>query len=716
MSTPATNPIVDAYGAQKRFVAWKLQTREGKQTKLPYQLNGKLASSTNADTWATYDEIKAKSNNVGIVLHDSLLLVVDLDHIIENGKIVHPKKAQIIAFLKQANSFIELSQSKTGLHIYLALTEPLTLISNKKEPIEAYTNGRYIATTGISFGKTRAIRTVPTAEAIQLLELVGLSQVPPEENQPSRKPPTRYLEPIDDDELTERMFSASNGADIKALYDGDTSRYGKDLSKADMALLSHLAFWTNKNPEQMERLWLASTLGNREKTTSREDYRTRSIKAAIALCKEGFVPWEQTEEAQELDLISVGKGKAKKYPLNTENICRILRNHKEFKNTFRFDSYRAVAERQVVINNNRLWRNIVDVDAIDVQTRISILFPQFTMVSKNMAWDALMRVVDEHTYDSGLNYLQSLTWDKKPRLDTWLTSTYHAPSDALHAAIGANWVKGMVKRVIEPGCKFDYVLVLEGAQGIRKSSSLAILAGALGHVETTMSTDTKDFFLQFVGNAIVEFSEGETLSRTETKRLKAIITVQNDKFRPPYGKATINNPRRCVFAMTTNQEEYLKDETGNRRWLPVAVKGIADTDWLQENREQLFAEAYHRVSVLKETTYEFPDDDMLAAQNARRVSDPDEERIVEWYWSMMMTDGMRADGVTAEMVFRGALNGFGSMKRSEAMSIAGVLKDALGLTRVHRMVGGVQRWRWINLNTAPKESVDPITQNKEMEF
>lgn len=699
------NPLIDAYGAQKRFVAWKLLMREGKQTKLPYQLNDKLASSTDPKTWATYDEVKTQSDNVGIVLHDSKLLVVDLDHIIENGKIVHPHKAQIIAFLKQANSFIELSQSKTGLHIYLALTEPLTLVFNKREPVEAYTNGRYIATTGVSFGKVRTIRTVPPAEAIQLLELVGLSQIEPEK-QPSVKPPTRYLEPIPDEELTERMFNASNGADIKALYDGDASRYGKDLSKADMALLAHLAFWTNRDSEQIERLWLASPLGNREKTISREDYRNRSIKAAIANCKEGFVPWEQ-----ELDLLSVGKGKTKKYPLNTENICRILRNHKEFKGTLRYDEYRAVAERNIA----GTWRSIKDSDAIDLQTRISINFPQFTMVSKNMCWDALIKITEENTYDSAVDYLRSLTWDKTPRLDTWLTSTYHAPSDALHAAIGANWVKGVVKRVMEPGCKFDYVLVLEGAQGMRKSSSLGILAGVLGHVETTMSTDTKDFFLQFVGNAIVEFSEGETLSRTETKRLKAIITVQNDKFRPPYGRATVNNPRRSVFAMTTNQSEYLKDETGNRRWLPVAVVGLADTDWLLENREQLLAEAYHRVITLKETTYEFPDDDMIAAQNARRVGDPDEERIVEWYWSMMMTDGMRADGITTEMVFRGALNGFGSMKRYEQMSIATVLKDALHLTRVRRMVAGQQRWRWVNLNTAVK-SDEVEADKKQMEF
>lgn len=708
------NPLIDKYGKQKRFVAWKLETRKGKTTKLPYQINGKLASSTNPATWSTYDEVAKKSKNVGIVLNDGLLLVIDLDHIIQNGKITHKNKKRLAALIEQCDTFTELSQSQTGLHLYLALTEPFKLTANKKEPVEAYVSGRYIATTGTSFGKVKKIREIPPSEALQLLEIAGLSQNDPfsEENEVKVgspvQPQTKYLEPIPDEDLLDRMFGASNGADIKALHEGDTTRYGKDLSKADMALLAHLAFWTNKNPEQMERMWMASTLGAREKTQQRPDYRARTIKNAIANRKEGFVPWEQTEEAQELDLISVGKGKTKKYPLNTENICRILRNHKEYKGTLRYDEYRAVAERKV----NGDWRPITDNDAIDVQTRVSILFPQFTMVGKNMAWDALMHVVDENKYDSGADYLKALVWDKKPRLDTWLTSVYHTPADDLHAAIGANYVKGMVKRVIEPGCKFDYVLVLEGEQGIRKSSSLAMLAGALGHVETTMSTDTKDFFLQFQGNAIVEFSEGETLSRTETKRLKAIITVQNDKFRPPYGRTVIDNPRRCVFAMTTNQSEYLKDETGNRRWLPVAVIGVADTDWLQENREQVLAEAYHRIAILKETTYEFPVDDIAAAQQERRIHDPNEERIMNWYFNVL-SKTQRNDGVTIAQVYQDCLNGGFMSKpitRAEEMSIADVLKSSLLMDKRRGMINYVRVSKWYP--TPKTEAMLPVMSDK----
>lgn len=706
------NPLIEKYGTQKRFVNWKLETRNGKATKLPYQTNGKLASSTNPATWSTYQEVKAKSAKVGIVLHDSLLLCIDLDHVLFSASELLPKYKNLKPLIEQADSFTEVSQSGNGLHIFLELTEPLKLTANKKEPVEAYVSGRYIATTGNSLHKVpRAIRTISPAEALLLLKIAGLPQTDPFDDANEAKETTKYLEPIDDTELLERMFNASNGADIKALYDGDVLRYGKDLSKADMGLLAHFAFWTNRNAEQMERLWMASPLGMREKTQERLDYRVRSVKAAIANCKEGFVPWEHTPEAQELDLISVGKGKAKKYPLNTENICRILRNHKEYKGMLRYDDYRAVAERKV----GGHWRPLKDVDAIDVQTRISILFPQFTMLGKNMAWDALLRVVDENTYDSGADYVKSLVWDKVPRLNTWLASVYGTPSDELHTAIGANWIKGLVKRVTDPGCKFDYVLVLEGAQGIGKSTSLGILAGALGHVETTMSTDTKDFFLQFQGNAIVEFSEGETLSRTETKRLKAIITVQNDKFRPPYGRTVIENPRRCVFAMTTNQSEYLKDETGNRRWLPVAVTRNADTDWLLANREQLLAEAYHRLSVDKETTYEFPVDDIAAAQQERRIHDPNEERIMTWYFNQL-SKTQRDEGITIAQAFQDALNGGFMAKpitRAEEMSIADVFKSSLSLERRRGMVAYVRVWRWY---PTPKTDIMLLVVSNPLDF
>ncbi len=258
-----------------------------------------------------------------------------------------------------------------------------------------------------------------------------------------------------------------------------------------------------------------------------------------------------------------------------------------------------------------------------------------------------------------------------------------------------------------PGCKFDYVLVLEGPQGVGKSTLLRTFAGDLGHIETTTSTEQKDFFMQLSGNAVVEFSEGDTLSRTEVKRMKAIITVQVDKFRAPYGRTVMAHPRRSVFAMTTNQTEYLKDETGNRRWLPVAVLGKINMQWLEENREQLLAEAYHRVITEKETTWEFPEEEMQAQQQMRRVEDPNTDAVVGWY--TQLTPVRRADGITVDQAFREALhNGMASpITHSIKMGIGDILKNMLMLDRQRGMFGGVRIYRWYPTEKTPG-AVDPF--------
>lgn len=694
------NPLIEKFGDEQRWCNWRLEERKGKKTKVPYAIDGSLGSSTDPKTWATYADARLADENVGIVFTpDRLLLGVDIDHCVEGDKIKHAKSKAIREFIKAADTYTELSPSQTGLHLYFALSAPLSLVANRHEPFECYTEGRYFTVTGVAFGINRKVRTITPQQATELLTILGYpwakeKPAPPTEDEEQAP----HIE-VGDDELLAKMFGASNGPEIKKLFDGDTTQYAKDASRADMALLSHLAFWTQKSAPQMERLWLQSELGHRAKTRGREDYRTRTIANAISLCREVYKP-----ELRGLSSVKIGdprlnllyavvqtkEGKHKSYYKNTENMFRILAKHPEYEGTLRFDEYKNIVERKF----KGEWRNLKDSDIIDIQTRISMLFSEFSNIKKDMVFDAIIKCAYEHPIDSGADYLRSLTWDKTHRLDNWLSHTFHTPEDEYHQKIGSNWLKGLVRRIIIPGSKFDYVLVLEGAQGIRKSTSLMVLAGSLGHIETTMSTDTKDFFMQFLGNGIVEFSEGETLSRTEVKKMKALITVQTDKFREPYGKAVVEHPRRCVFAMTTNQTEYLKDETGNRRWLPVAVNGMADIEWLMQNREQLLAEAYHRAMNLKETTWEFPEEEMERQQNLRRIQDPNADPIVNWYATLSRSG--REEGITIDQAFRYALNaGFsGPMTRPIEMGVADVLKTVLMLEKKRGMVGGIRTTRW----------------------
>lgn len=676
------NLLIKKYGEEKRWVNWKLQTRGGKQTKIPYSaLTGKMASSTDPKTWTTAKEALTKSDNIGIILHDKKLICIDIDHVIENKKIVGEEKEKIAELILEADTYTEISQSGTGLHLFFESEQPITIKHNKKAPFEVYSTGRYIAVTGTTYGSNKPVRTVSLEQALAIIELaIPQSEeiVQSEQKDNKEQSSTSYFK--DDTTLLERMFASKNGEKIKRLCEGDLSDYKNDSSTGDMALCSHLAFWSGKDAVQIERIWLASPLGQRKKTVERADYRSRTITNAIKKCKEVYEP----PEASKLDLLYATDDKGKRtYINNTENIYRVLRDHKNFIGRFRYDEFKITFEL-----DGRPWDTT---DIIQIQTEISVLFPPFTKVTKGMVEDAMFKIAKECKYDSAKHYVTSIVWDKKARLDTWLSSVYGVENDEYHRAVASNWMKGLVKRIIEPGCKFDYVLVLEGEQGVKKSTSLAILGGEW-HVETTMSTDNKDFFMQFSGKTIIEFSEGETLSRTEVKRMKAIITNQVDRYRVPYERMTQDFPRRCVFAMTTNQTEYLKDETGNRRWLPVkVVKEEADVEWLKENRDQLYAEAYHRAIVLKENAYEFPKEATLEAQMARMIHDPNEDLIVDWYHNELKIYEREKNGITIHMAYSQAIhrnNPAKPLDRYHEMMISEVFRNNLNLEKRRIREGG----------------------------
>lgn len=702
------------FGKEKRWVLFKIESRKGKTTKVPYAITGKLASSTDEKTWSTYDEAQKflkGYDGLGIVFTPAqTLLGIDIDHVVENGKILK-EFLYIKKFIDEANTYTEISPSKTGVHLFFNLTEPLKLIANRHTPFEAYTSGRYFTVTGKSFGPEKEIRKITPAAALEILAKIGYPW-----NKDETTPPTssRTARPIPTTDLLEKIFNSKNGAKIRALYDGDLSGAHDDASAADLALCSHLAFWTGRNAKAIEDIWLASPLGSREKTQKRQDYRDRTIAQAIRNCKEVYesqaAKVEKVSPGLEL-LFTVNRFKEEIFIQNTENMCRILRGHAEFAGKFRYDIFRNVFEHSL----DGKWKPFEDNDAVRVQTRIQVIYPPFVKVGKDIVYDAMIRIAKENEIDSAADWLRSLKWDGKARLDQWIPITYGTPDEEYYRKVGSNWLKGLVKRIVEPGSKFDYVLVLEGEQGIRKSTSLLVLGGDW-HVETTMSTDNKDFFMQFQGKAVIEFSEGETLSRTEVKRMKAVITMQSDKYRPPYERTSQDFPRRCVFAMTTNQDQYLKDETGNRRWLPIAIEEKVNIDWLKENRDQLFAEAYHRVITLKETTYEFPEEETARQQAMRQSIDPREEQIYNWYWKTLGSLEREAGITTRDAYVMGVQKGsaFGrEMGRLEEITIGSMLRDGLKLERRRTMNEGSRYYRYYSTEKsyelAPKDKTEVMS-------
>ena len=504
---------------------------------------------------------------------------------------------------------------------------------------------------------------------------------------------------------------------------GDLTAHAGDHSRADSSLCAHLAFWTGKDAAAMERIWMASPLGTREKTHTRADYRSRTIAEAISKCKNVYEDPRAKDQAlmvalaekpiapdmPEIEFLYTLNAKRDiVVTLNTENIRRVLAQHPIFKGKLRYDEFKNIIE---IFTKKNHWRMLEDNDDVIIQTRVQVLYPCFGKVGKEMVHDALVAVAFEHTIDSGADYIKGLVWDGEARLDQWLQKTVHCPDDKYHRAVSANVIKGLVKRIMQPGCKFDYVLVLEGEQGLKKSTTAAVLGGDW-YTETTMATDNKDFFMLLQGKAVIEFSEGETLSRTEVKRMKGIITTTIDRYRPSYGRNSMDFPRRCIFMMTTNQSEYLKDETGNRRWLPVKVERMADTEWLAENREHLFAEAYKRVIIDNETIYEFPEEETKIQQAMRQVRDPNTDLILDWYSKLSQSD--RETGVTVHQAYRDAIcGGFVNkiLDRGMEGALTNIFKNILCLSNNRKRVDGVQVRRWFSEGDVimPEFTTQPLT-------
>jgi len=205
--------------------------------------------------------------------------------------------------------------------------------------------------------------------------------------------------------------------------------------------------------------------------------------------------------------------------------------------------------------------------------------------------DAVNAVCIANTYHPVRDYLRGLEWDRTPRIETWLSAYLGADDTPLNRAFGSIVLMAAVRRIREPGAKFDNILVLEGPQGSGKSTAIQILAGPENFSDQDILTlDAKTQMEAIEGVWIYEISELQGFGRAETGKVKAFASRAVDRGRPAYGRFREDRPRQTIFIGTTNDDRYLRDQTGNRRFWPVRT-GTIDLQALRRDRDQLWAEA-----------------------------------------------------------------------------------------------------------------------------
>lgn len=261
----------------------------------------------------------------------------------------------------------------------------------------------------------------------------------------------------------------------------------------------------------------------------------------------------------------------------------------------------------------------------------------------------IQRVAQHNSYNPVTDALDRMQWDGAPRLMggqhgkqlimPWLARYLGADNTPINAVFGAKWLVSAVARAYQPGCKVDTMLILEGPQGIKKSTSFRVLADAIAtgiFTDEVADVGSKDAGLQMQGMLLVEISELDAMRKAEVSTLKAWLTRQNDRFRRPYGKIVENFPRTSIFCGSVNPSEsgYLKDPTGARRFWPVKC-GEIDLQLLQADATQLWAEAIQ----LYRQGFEW----WLDADEARAAGAVQEARYEHDPWSLMIANILRDD-------------------------------------------------------------------------
>ncbi|MDR7219868.1 VapE domain-containing protein [Aminobacter aminovorans] len=643
-------PVDPASSLPPRFVTWRAVPKpDGKIDKIPLDLAGNPSDCNSPANWLSYAEAVATGRPLGFVFNGDGYVALDPDSC-RNAETDDWHPDALTLFQKFAGAMVEISMSGRGGHIIGRIDNPEEYAAKGSVSFNGLPRVDWFNRTGfVAFGP-HGWQHNPHADITQAFgEVVTKTEETAPVAMSSAGDPRWTLAHLSDDEIIAKMLSSKGStraqfgskasatelwnADPVALplhFPHDTKLY--DTSDAHFALMGLLAYWFGRCPARMIAAFDKSKLAQDEKW-KRQKYRATTV--GNILKKHGSV-YDLTPKAEReviglpaltrtfmklpslAEIVSTAAApsvspakwmsivspddldmRGKPVP-NLRNTLIALRNDPNLWGTVGFDEMEQctmVTGHLPRVDRPRPANDapVTIVPLADHHVSYVLEYLQATGMPKltggNVS-EALGTFARDRSYHPVADYLNNIRWDGAQRLSSWLSTFCGVEASDYTSAVGRKWFISAVARIFEPGCQVDTTLILEGPQGARKSTVVRTLAGVwFSDNLPDITRDSKELSQHLRGKWIVEIPEMAALYRSNAKVLKAFLSRTVEKYRPSYGRLDVTEPRQCLFIATTNESEYLRDDTGARRFWPVTVGARCDTDALARDRDQLFAEA-----------------------------------------------------------------------------------------------------------------------------
>lgn len=608
LTTPENNMSNTAYSIETLknkavWVNWQYQTVKGKQTKIPKNAKtGGNAMSNNPETWSDFCTAqsaiqKFRFDGIGVMFapldNGYAVCGIDIDaHHREDNELA----SEVLNLFE--NTYAEKSPSGNGYHIlFLANLEKLPIVNGKlndkfyqKNPqneLECYISGitnRYFTFTGNQVSTTDKLSD-ETETLITYLEKYMVRPVKTNNKPPVTAPATAtetYTDttlPISltDTELLDKARNSKNGSKFIALYDkGDLSEYNNDHSSADLALCNMLAFWLQGDSVKIDNAFRNSAL-MREKW-EREDYLTTTINRAISNCNGEYYTPPQPKQNKKKS--TTKKETEEKIELTYELFCEFL---KERNYSIRYNNITHLYE--YVGFSPSSYEHLPE-------TVPTILCEELRPLFKSFSRGRILEYITLHATDNRFNPILELIdkertekgWDGIDRIKQIFDILGIDNSDELSRTLIRKWLMqaycGLHNTAKNP-FSLDIVLVFQGEQGKGKTTFFQHLAIDTKYFGGGLTLDprNKDSVIQATSKWISELGEIGSTMKKDMDSVKAFITNAVDEYRVPYGTTSLCYPRITSFVGTVNDDKFLIDQTGNRRFATVPLNNDVVIDY-----------------------------------------------------------------------------------------------------------------------------------------